>query len=262
MRDLDATIDALAREPLRTAFLVDFDGSLAPIVAHPDDAVPLAGAVDVLAELVAVLGRVAIVSGRSVDFLARHLPVPGLALAGLYGMERLVGGERQVDATVVPYLPRIAAVADEAERRLPGVLVERKAGLSVTLHWRTAPEREDEIRAVAAELAARHGLHAPQRGRRAVELRPPVALDKGTAVEQLVDGYAVAAFAGDDLGDVPAFRALQNAREHASLIDAHCIAVASDEMPAEIAELADVVVAGPQELLDLMDALATRATQA
>ena len=81
------------RAPERTALLVDFDGSLAPIVDRPERRGPLPACADVLGRLAAGLGRVGIVSGRPVEFLARHLPVAGLVLVGLYGMEQSIDGD-------------------------------------------------------------------------------------------------------------------------------------------------------------------------
>jgi trehalose 6-phosphate phosphatase len=159
---------------------------------------------------------------------------------------------------VLRHAPAVAAAAADAEALLPGVLVERKAGISVTLHWRTCPGREEEIRTVAAGLAARHGLDAPLRGRRAVELRPPVALDKGDAVRTLVAGCAVAAFAGDDAGDLPAFDALDALVASGVLDAASRIGVRSDEAPAAVLDRADLVVDGPAALLALLDSLADR----
>jgi trehalose 6-phosphate phosphatase len=254
----DATLDRLARDPGSTALLVDFDGSLAAIVDDPRDAVALPGAEAVLRRLVRALGRVGVVSGRSIDFLASRLGVPDLALAGLYGAQLEVGGRRRVDERVTRHAPAVAAAAAEADALLPGVLVERKAGISVTLHWRTCPEREDEIRAVASRLAERHGLDAPQRGRRAVELRPPVAIDKGDAVRALVAGCSVAAFAGDDAGDLPAFAALDELVASGALAAAVRIGVRSDEAPAAVLDGADLVVDGPSDLLLLLGALAER----
>lgn len=259
MADVDATISLLCAQPARTALFVDFDGSLAPIVDHPADAVAHPDAAAVLAAAAAVLGRVAVVSGRPVDFLAERLPAPGVLLAGLYGFETLVDGARRLDPRAVAHARAVALAADEAEARLPGVLVERKAGVSVTLHWRTTPEREGEVRALAAELARRHGLDAPQRGKMAVELRPPVPVDKGTTVDALIDGFAVAAFAGDDAGDVPAFDAITRARADGRLEHAVCIGVLSDEAPEELTARADVVVAGPGGLVALLRAVVERA---
>ena len=254
MPGVDATADLLAARPSETALLADFDGSLARIVNDPAAAVALPGALEVLAELVPRFGRVAIVSGRPVEFLVRQVPIPGIAYAGLYGLEQMLDGERVVDERVLPYLDAVADAATAADGRLPGIRVERKAEIAVTLHWREASERADEVCAVAAELAARYGLDAPQRGRKAVELRPPVPVDKGTVVEQFVAGFAVAAFAGDDAGDLPAFAALSRA----PLETAVNIGVASPEAPPALYDAVDVVVEGPDGLVALLDAVARR----
>ncbi len=250
-------IDALAEQPRETVILFDYDGSLSPIVDRPEDAVPLPAAVDALRRLVPRVGRVGIVSGRPVEFLAEHVPVPGLVLAGLYGMEQVLDGERRVDPRVVAFGPAVAAAADEADARLPGTIVERKAGVSVTLHWRTAPGRADEVLAIAADLARRHGL-AELRTRSAVELRPPVAIDKGTATAALVDGFRVAAFAGDDTGDLAAFDALRRAAADGRLARAVRIGVRSSEMPEALPAAVDCLVDGPGGLVELFTAVAQR----
>ena len=250
-------IDALVERPPDTAILLDFDGSLAPIVDHPDDAVALPGAIDALGRLVGRIGRVGIVSGRTVEFLARRVPVPGLVLAGLYGMEYLVDGVRRVDPQVVPFEAAVAAAADEADARLPGMVVERKAGVSVTLHWRMQPDRADEVLGVAADLARRHGLGEWRTGF-ALELRPPVAIDKGNAVDALIDGFALAAFVGDDIGDIPAFDALGRAVDAGRLARAARIGVRSTEMPAALPAAVDCLVDGPIGVVELLSGVARR----
>jgi len=77
---------ALAADPARAAVIVDFDGTLAPIVADPPAARPLPEAAATLGRLTRCFGRVAVVSGRPVDFLRQHLPVDGLTLFGQYGI--------------------------------------------------------------------------------------------------------------------------------------------------------------------------------
>jgi len=255
--DAAAIIDALVEHPSDTVILADYDGSLAPIVDRPEDAVPLTEAIDVLGGLVERVGRVAIVSGRPVEFLAERLPVAGLAYAGLYGMEHMFGGERGVDPRVVPYLDAVATASDEADARLPGVIVERKAGVSVTLHWRMAPDRADDVLAVASDLARRFEL-AELRTRFALELRPPVAIDKGTAVDTLIAGFSVAAFAGDDKGDIAAFDALGRAATDRRLTRACRIGVQSAEMPDVLPAAVDVLVDGPPGLLALLTAVVRR----
>lgn len=82
-------LDALRREPSRTALLTDFDGTLSSIVEDPAAAVPLPGAVEVLARLAERYGLVGVVSGRPVSYLADRLRGVGdrVWLSGLYGLE-------------------------------------------------------------------------------------------------------------------------------------------------------------------------------
>jgi trehalose 6-phosphate phosphatase len=255
--DVAATIDALVDRPADTVLLCDYDGSLSPIVDIPDDAVALPEAVAVLGALVGRLARVGIVSGRPVEFLASRLPVPGLLFSGLYGMEVLVDDRRQVDPRALPFADAVAEASDEADARLPGVIVERKGGVSVTLHWRTAPDREREVLAVASELARRNGL-AEWHSRFAVELRPPVAIDKGTVIDDLIQGFGIAAYAGDDTGDLAAFAALERAAADGRLTRALRIGVESREMPDALPGAVDVLVDGPAGLIAMLQAVARR----
>jgi trehalose 6-phosphate phosphatase len=255
--DTTATIHALVEHPSETVILSDFDGSLSPIVERPDEAVALTAACDVLAALVGRVGRVGIVSGRPIEFLAERLPVPGLVYAGLYGMEVMVDGERRVDPSALPFVDAVAAAADEADERLAGTIIERKAGVSVTFHWRTAPERAGEVVAVAGELAARHGL-AQLPTRYAIELRPPISIDKGTVTDALIAGYSVAAFAGDDTGDLAAFAALGSALAEGRIARACRIGVRSSEMPEALPGAVDCLVDGPTGLLELLAAVGKR----
>jgi trehalose 6-phosphate phosphatase len=249
--DADATISALAADPARTAVLLDFDGSIAAIVPHADDARPVPGALPVLQRLAASMGLVAIVSGRPVGFLAEHVPVERVMYVGLYGMERIVNGIRFVDPRVSPYIDKIASATAEAQAQLPAELVEPKSGLSVTLHWRPAPELAGEMIATAERLAEKYGL-AVLRTRMAIEIRPPIEIDKGDAVRALVDGYETAAYCGDDYGDIPAFTALQAVVTDGAITHGIRIGVRSPEMPPELGDITDVLVDGPDGLVALL----------
>jgi trehalose 6-phosphate phosphatase len=248
-------------DPAYAALLLDFDGSIAPIVDDPSSARPLPAMVRVLRELVPRLRTVAVVSGRTVDFLDAVLPLEDVVLAGLYGLERRIAGTVIVDPRAERWVQPIAAAASDAAAALDGLPVERKGRLCVTIHYRTAPERGAEVRAVAAQVAREHGLEAPQRARMAVELRPPVDVDKGTVVRELAAGAHAAAFAGDDTGDVPAFAALADLARAGAIAHAVTIGLRSPEAPAEILA-ADVVVDGPAALAamlgELVDALSRR----
>ncbi len=256
---LDPVLTPLVESPSRAALLLDFDGSLAAIVDDPASVVALPETRIALTRLVGPLGLVAVVSGRPVGVLAHALGVDGVVLVGQYGLERMEDGRPVIDERAAPYLDAVAAAADEAERALPGLLVERKAGVAVTVHWRTAPERDVEAVERVEEIALRHGLET-YATKMAREIRPPVAIDKGTAVESLLaPGFDAACFAGDDRGDLRAFDALDRAR---GLQNAVRIAVSSPEAPGELLDRADVIVDGPPGLAallgDLADAVSPR----
>jgi len=253
----DATLAALAADPSHTALLLDFDGSLSRIVLHPEEAVPLPGTADVLDAIAARLALVAIVTGRPVDYLRRVLPTDRVALVGQYGLEWSQDGRVVVDERALPFVEAVATAAEEATHRWPELYIERKGDVAVTVHWRNAPETGDRIVADIDALAQRLGL-AVHASRKARELRPPIGVDKGTAVERLVAGMTTAAFAGDDSGDLPAFAALDLLRTTGALERAVRIAVRSPEVPEAVLREGDVVVDGPEGLRELLDDLRAR----
>jgi trehalose 6-phosphate phosphatase len=252
---LPAPLLPLAARPHESAVLVDFDGSISAIVDDPGAARVLPPARDALGRLVGVVSTVAVVSGRPVGFLARAIDIPGLVLVGQYGLERMIDGRAVVDSRAEPYLDAVASAADEVEHELPDLHVERKAGIAVTVHWRTAPVREQEAVEAADRIARHHGL-AVYPTKMARELRPPVPADKGTAVEALVEGIANACFAGDDRGDLDAFAALARLASEGRLEHAVRIAVGSAEAPPELVAQAELVVDGPAGLVSVLEELA------
>jgi trehalose 6-phosphate phosphatase len=244
----------LAEDPARTAVIVDFDGTLAPIVDDPPSATPLPEAAPTLGRLTRRFGRVAVVSGRPVAFLRERLPVEGLVLFGQYGVERFDGAGVTTDPAAARWSDAVRRAGDEAERRLPGLFVERKGAVAVALHWRRQPDLEAEATDLGRGLASGLGLWL-EPGRQVLELRPPLAVDKGTAVEELVAGASAALFIGDDRGDVAAFDTLTRLVDEGRLAQAVRVAVRSAETPAELLERADLVVDGPPGALRLLDEL-------
>jgi trehalose 6-phosphate phosphatase len=248
---MSAAFEPLLAAPARAAVLVDFDGTLSPIVANPDAAVPLPAARDALTALVGAVGTVAVVSGRPVAFLRAALGIEGITYVGQYGIERWNGARVVTDPRVEPFLPVVEAVAVEAEQDLAGLRIERKQGIAVVLHWREQAERGPEAEAWATDAARRSGL-AVHPAKMAVELRPPVPMDKGRAVAEVCTGLDAAVFAGDDAGDLAAFDALDRLRDDGALSAAVRVAVRSDEVPAGLVDRADVVVDGPAGLAALL----------
>jgi trehalose 6-phosphate phosphatase len=251
-------LQTLRTDPSRTCLISDFDGTLSPIVDDHAAAQPLPGAVATLLALCASYGRVAVVSGRPVAFLGERLELPtplppALRISGLYGLEWLEGdGGVQVAPAAEEWRGAVETAAGRAEAAAPrGVRVERK-GLSVTLHWRQHPEGERWARGFASASADGLGL-AVHAARRSVELRPPLPVDKGTAVTDLASGFAAACYLGDDIGDLPAFAALDALRDAgASTVK---IVAGSDEAPPEVLAAADLVLPGPEAALAFLNEL-------
>jgi trehalose 6-phosphate phosphatase len=238
--------------------MVDFDGTLAPIVADASSARAVPGAARTLAELADCFGVVAVVSGRPGEFLARRLRSAGrsVQLFGLYGMEEVVGSEVRIDPRVAPWLPVVAAAREAAERSVPmGVELEDKT-VSITIHWRAAPGASGWATGFAESQSDRVGLRH-RFGRMSVELMPPVDVDKGTVVTALAKSMRYACYFGDDIGDLDAFRALDKlGRAGAATVK---VAVGDDESPRKVLAAADLVVDGPSEACRLLRMLARRA---
>ncbi len=237
--------------------VVDFDGTLAPIVDDPAQARPLPGAVDTLGRLATRLRRVAVVSGRPVDFLRRHLPADGPDVFGQYGLEHLEGGRVAILPAAREWTGAVAEAARTAEAALPDLHVERKGEVAITLHWRRNRALEAEALALGARLTAEFGL-AVQPGRLALELRPPLPVDKGTVAEELAGDAHAALVAGDDHGDVPFFDALDRLSSAGRLGHGLRVAVTSPEVPAALLARADHQVEGPPGLLAVLQELAGR----
>jgi trehalose 6-phosphate phosphatase len=253
--DLPPVLLPLRDRPQAAALFVDYDGTLAPIVDDPTGARPLDGVTELLARLARRFGLVAVVSGRPVAFLQAVLDRPaGVLLAGLYGMETATpGGAVEIRGGAEQWRPVVAEVTSLAEEEVPdGAEVEPK-GLTVTLHWRRHPQAEGWARAFSERQTARTGL-VVQAGRMALELRPPVADDKGSVVRAWAPGHAAAACFGDDLGDLPAFEALAELSGTGMAVAR--VAVVDAESPPEVAAAADLVVEGPEGAVALLTDLA------
>lgn len=255
MGDLDALLAPFIADPARSGVLTDFDGTLSPIVDEPEVARPLPGVVGVLHRLSETYGRVAVVSGRPAAFLARRLKLaaaPRLMASGLYGMEYAQGDAVTTNPLAEEWRDVVETAACEAEEQVPReVHVERK-GLSVTLHYRTCPEHAVWVRRWAEEHVARTGL-VLHPARMSDELRPPVEVDKGTVVTELASGLRAVCFLGDDVGDLPAFDALDRLGKDG--VATLKVVVVSAEAPRALVDAGDVVVEGPAAALGLLQRL-------
>jgi trehalose 6-phosphate phosphatase len=247
----------LLADPRATGVFSDFDGTLSPIVDDPDEAAPLPGVADALADLAGRFGRVGVISGRPASFLLHHLGTAGVQMWGLHGLETVADGAVVPVPEAEPWLDVVEEAAEGAVRDLgPDVHVERK-GLSLTVHFRRAAHRGPATREWAERTAAANGLVLHD-ARMSYELRPPVAHGKGLVLERAAGGLAAACFVGDDLSDADAFDALD--RLAARGVAAVRVGVHSEEAPPQLLDRADMVLDGPEDVLAMLRTLAGSAT--
>lgn len=254
-------------DPSSALIVLDIDGTLAPIVDRPEDASAVAGAADTLRHLVASGVRVALLSGRPA---AEGAAIAGLAdtdevqVLGHYGMQRWRAGALQS--------PAVAPGVTEARRRLPAVLADADAPAgvvvedkqhSLVVHTRRTADPSGVLRLLEPrlrELADSAGLELLP-GRAVLELRPP-GVDKGGALRGLADevGASVVVYVGDDVADLEAFAALRELGASGTVT----LAVAAvdptlDDTDPRVAAAADVVLAGPESVVEWLRRIVPRA---
>ncbi|KUM72326.1 trehalose-phosphatase [Streptomyces curacoi] len=263
----DGLAAVLAR-PGRALVALDFDGTLASIVPDPEKARAHPDALPALAALAPKVAAVAVITGRPADVAVRYggfAGAPGLehlVVLGHYGAERWDAVSGEVSAPD-PH-PGVATVRAELPGLLdragagPGTWTEDK-GHALAVHTRRAADPQgtfDALRESLTDLAARNGLIV-EPGRMVLELRPP-GMDKGVALSEYVRelGAESVLYAGDDLGDLPAYAAVDELRADGT--PGLLVCSGSEEVTA-LSEKADLVVDGPQGVVRLLRQIAAQA---
>ena len=259
---LSAALVSLRANPPRAAVLLDIDGTLAPIVENAAHATVPEPTRLLLIDVAKRYGVVACVSGRRASEARAMVAIGTISYLGSHGSELLRAGwtEAMLDPEVETWAARIrefAREADTADLRRRRVRIEDKGAIAA-FHWRGAPD-EGAARATVDALAARAqstGLRTHW-GRKVLEVRPPVQIDKGRGITSFLQGVEVdaALYAGDDTTDLDAFRALHRLQEEGTIAQAVRVGVSSDEGPSEIATEADLVVEGTDGVRALLAAL-------
>lgn len=253
-------LDILHAAP--AGLICDVDGTISHIAATPEAATvsdEIRASLSRLARRLAVVG---IVSGRSAPVAATMVNLPELVYIGNHGMERLHQSEIWQNPDAAAAITAVAAAVDEVAAAFPTpaadwLLLENK-GVSATMHYRLAPDptaAQVMLLPVITAAAARHGLIVTE-GRLIFELRPNVAINKGTALTDLVDRHQLRGllFLGDDLTDVDGFVALQQLRA-AGAIAGLAIGVLGVESHPLVRETMDIGIPGVPAAAALLRAL-------
>jgi trehalose 6-phosphate phosphatase len=257
--DGQAGLAAIVADPAHALIASDYDGTLSPIVADPSAAGPAPGAAAALARLAALVGTVALVTGRAAAeavSLGGLAGVPGLIVLGHYGAQRWEAGELSA--------PAGPPGVEQARAALPGLLAEAGApagtavedkGAALAVHTRRTADPAGALallREPLRRLAGQAGLTL-EPGRMVLELRPP-GMDKGAALRQLAAERAARSvlFCGDDLGDLAAFDAIRDLR--AAGVPGCTVASKSAET-SQVAAAADLAVDGPPGIVRFLMAL-------
>ncbi len=269
-----AGLDRVLAEPGRTLLATDFDGVLAPIVDDPAQAGADPAAVRVLGRLAHSLAAVVIVTGRPVADALRlggFEGAPGLErlrIRGQYGIERWDAATGEVTAPD-PH-PGVERARSDVPELLAGLgladaHIEDK-GRALGVHVRRLPDPQQamrQLREPLSELAAEHGL-VVEPGKNVLELRVP-GMDKGAALDALLDDpdlseVTTVVYAGDDLGDLAAFDAVERLRAPSGLLNGAGLLLGVAGNPAddrnELLARADLVLDSPAALVGWLEELA------
>lgn len=260
-----AGLAALLAAPAKAVVALDFDGTLSEIVSDPEQARAHPSVVPALAALAPHLASLVVITGRPAEVAVR---LGGFA--GVPGLDRLVvlghyGAERWDAASGALRTPPPHPGVAQARAELPGLIeslppargawIEEK-GQAVAVHTRRVADPQaafEALRTPLADLADRSGLLL-EPGRMVLELRPP-GVDKGVALVDHVHETAAETivYAGDDLGDLPAFAAVETLRDQSR----HGLLLSSGttDVP-EVASRADIQLHGPAAVADFLAAVA------
>jgi trehalose 6-phosphate phosphatase len=268
-------LEPLRSDPSSSAVLLDIDGTLAPIVRHADDAHVPEATRSLLIEIAKRYRLVGCISGRRAATARQIVAIGSIAYVGNHGGELLPAGATrpELDPALEAWTARVrtfAARVYTGEHQRLRIRSEDKQAIAA-FHWRGAPDEAAAAAAVQAIAAQAQDeglvLHW---GRKVLEVRPPVLLDKSLGVRALLSGtsaghdgvaaqaegaFSAAVYVGDDNTDLDAFRGLRVLVQGGKLAHALCVAVRSEEAPPELIQQADLTIDGPGGVRGLLEAL-------
>ena len=210
-------VQEIARRGDRLAVFLDYDGTLTPIVSHPQDAW-LSDSMRQTLQSLAARVPVAILSGRDLDDVRGRVLVDGIVYAGSHGFDIAGAGglRRELGAACLSVLDEAETELREELDEIPGAQLERKH-FSVAAHYRNVNENDAFRVALAVDaVAARHRELRKMDEKKVYELLPDIDWNKGKAVLWLLEtldlarGKVLPIYIGDDRTDEDAFWTLKS----------------------------------------------------
>ena len=258
LHHLSEVMDVLSLAP--AGLITDIDGAISPIAPTPEDAHVSSVCRNALETLCSRVALVAAVSGRDALKAREMVGLDGMVYVGNHGLERWQDGGILIHEEARQYVPVVREVVEALGRGLDalGLIVEDK-GVTASVHYRLSPTPAQARAAILAFLdsaPAARGLLITE-GKLVVEVRPPVAVNKGTSLERLVaeTGLNGVIYIGDDVTDVDAFRAI-----HSLSSWGRCrglaLGVVGADTPPEVEEEADFLLRGVPEVEELLRSIA------
>ena len=247
---LDLIGEAIKRSP--SGLITDVDGTISQTAPTPQQAVVSPLCRQYLSALCNQLALVATISGRPAIEVRDMMKIDGMVYIGNHGLERWAGGQSEFSKEAKNYSEIVKAAIEELTPLLSieGLSIQGK-GITATIHYRLCPEpqlaEKDIISALKNSPHARR-LEIMQE-KMAIDLLPPVKMNKGTATLDLIQRYNLqgGVYLGDDLTDIYAFRAIHSASRD-STFKGFAIGITSQEMPPRLAVEADFTLNGVEDV--------------
>ncbi len=248
---LDVIKEALKRSPF--GLITDIDGTISQTAPTPQQAKVSPICRQHLSALCNHLALVAAISGRSAVEAKNMINIDEMVYIGNHGLERYTEGHSEFTQDAQDYPPVIKAAIEELTPLLStkGISIDNKR-VTATIHYRLCPDHQSARQDILAAIEdSRHtkSLRIMQESKYAINLLPPVRMDKGTSILDLIQEYNLrgGVYLGDDLTDVDAFRAI-HAACHDLDFQGFAIGITSQEMPEKLAEEADFTLNGVDDV--------------
>ncbi len=246
---IQEALEPLVNDPGAAVIFLDLDGTLAPITLKPADAAVPPEISRLVRKLEHRFLAVAIVSGRPATEAKRITGNSELTYIGNHGFETMLPGRAVVVCDeAAPFIPKIRELLEFA-RNVPdmvdsGIIVEDKSA-TLSFHFRRAADQDEALSFIHGKffpMIEKLGL-AVDEGRKVVEVKPPVEVNKGVAVSRLLDRLDAkkSLYAGDDTTDIDALKELRKRKRRKNTV-AVGVGVISNEMPPDLPRYADLLV--------------------